>query len=93
MSRIGEGYLGSPDIMVSAANQEVVPTAPVSWTLPYQLYKFSFYNTEVCHVSINGGDWIYLKAGQGFNSELNDANITSFKIQEAGIHYNFIAAF
>ncbi len=45
-----------------------------------------------CHVSINGGAPIYLRAGQGFQMDAHDSPITSFKISESGITYNFLGA-
>ncbi|KXZ22294.1 hypothetical protein P4T89_13275 [Bacillus nakamurai] len=90
--QIGSGYIGSPNLEKSEANQEVVPPPPQTWTMKYSFYKFSFSNDQECHVSINGGDPIYLRAGQGFQMDAHDSPITSFKISESGITYNFLGA-
>jgi hypothetical protein len=92
--RIGVGYLGSPSLETSTANKEVIPNSPVGWTGRYNLYKFSFDNAEqACSVKINGGSPIYLKAGQGFEIQKEDAPIWSFVIVEAGVSYNWIGAY
>lgn len=64
--QIGSGYIGSPILEKSESNQEVIPSPPATWTIKYSFYKFSFSNDQECHVSINGGDPIYLRPGQGF---------------------------
>ena len=47
-------------------------------------------NDQDCHVSINDSSWIFIRGGQGFNTEPADDNLHSFKIQEAGITFNWI---
>lgn len=89
----GSGYIGSPSIQVSAANQEIIPSPPSHWTTKYNFYKFSFYNEQSCTVRINGGNPIFLRANQGFNIDLHDAPIWSFVIVEPNIHYNWIGAY
>lgn len=89
----GSGYIGSPALQTSVANQEIIPPKPNNWVLGYQLYKFSFINTEACTIIINGGDPIYLRANQGFAIDQNDKKITSFKIVEDNVTYNYIAAY
>lgn len=92
--RIGQGYIGSDSLKTSVAGAEIIPNVPSNWTGKYNLYKFSFDNAEQpCSVKINGGNQIYLKAGQGFEIQKEDAPIWSFVIVEAGIKYNFIGAF
>lgn len=76
----------------SKSNHEVIPSPPDTWTIKYSFYKFSFLNDQECHVSINSGDPIYLRAGQGFQMDAHDSPITSFKISESGITYNFLGA-
>jgi hypothetical protein len=92
--RIGQGYIGTDSLKTSTANQECIPSVPVNWTGRYNLYKFSFDNADQsCSVKINGGSPIYLKAGQGFEIQKEDAPIWSFVIVEAGISYNWIGAY
>lgn len=74
----------------SESNHEVIPSPHETWTIKYSFYKFSFTNDQECHVSINGGDPIYLRAGQSFQMDADDSPITSFKISESGITYNFL---
>lgn len=91
--RIGQGYLGNPSLQTSTANKEVLPNPPVGWTGKYNCYKFSFDNDQPCTVKINNGSPIYLRGGQGFETKKEDAPIWSFIIVEAGITYNFVAAY
>lgn len=89
--RIGSGYKGSSSVQVSVANADIIPL--MANGKPYNFYKFSFNNIgSDCHISINGGDWILLRANQGFNCDIHDLPIYSFKIQESDINFNFIAA-
>ncbi len=88
--RYGSNYIGSSDPTTSTSNQEVIPTKPENWSRGYNLYRFSFQNDQDCHVKINGGDQIYLRANQGFNSSEVDAPINSFVVVESGIVYNWL---
>jgi hypothetical protein len=92
-TQIGQGYIGSANLETSVANVEILPT-PSGWStgMVYTINKFSFYNTEACHITINDASAsIYLRAGQGFSTDITDKLITSFKIVENNIHYNWIA--
>lgn len=92
--RIGHGYMGSSNLQTSTANQELVPSAPEGWiNSKLYFYKFSFDNGSDCHVKINGGSPIYLKAGQGFEMNEIDAQIYSFVIVESGIQFNWIGTY
>ncbi len=92
--RKGNGFLGSAALETSVANAEIVPSAPADWTDDlYTFYKFDFYNDQDCTVKINGGNAIFLRAGQGFNSDVTDADITSFKIVENNITYNWFGCY
>jgi hypothetical protein len=95
--RIGNGFIGSSDLQTtSSANTEIIPTPPsnLNWTVGYNVYKLSFMNySSDCHVIINGGNPIFLKANQGFEMDEDDAPITSFKVVESGTQYSFIGAF
>jgi hypothetical protein len=93
MYQKGVNYIGSNAVQTSTANQEVVPVAPEHWSRGYSFYKFSFYNDQSCTIKVNGGDPIYLREGQGFNTEVYDAPIRSFIIVEPSIRYNFVAAY
>lgn len=89
MLPIATRFLGTSDLATSVANQEIVAT-PSGWTMPYQFRHFAFQNDAECHVIINNGDAIYLRAQQGLTFDF--VNIESFKIVESGITYNIIAA-
>ena len=79
------GYIGSPDFMVSVANQEIIPTGKT-------VYKISIgFMDKPCHISINGGAPMFLNSSQ-FEMGENDQWLTSFKIIEAGIQYYYIGA-
>ena|SRR5205085_894599 len=94
MARFGSGYIGSSQIMVSTAQQELIPSPPVNWNTKYNLYKFTFMNDQDCSVLINDNTTaIFLRAGQGFETNDSDAPIYSFKIVEAGITFNFVGAY
>ena len=93
-NKVGIGYLGSSDTAVSTSMQNIIPSPDASWTIGYSLYKFSFANTQDCHVYINGSSQqIFLPAGQGFEVTDGDAPITSFVIKEAGITFSWLGAY
>jgi hypothetical protein len=95
--RIGNGYIGSSDLQTtSTTNTECIPSPPsnLNWTQGYNIYKFSFMNYDTnCHIIINNGNPIFLKANLGFEMDEDDKPITSFKIVESGITYSFIGCF
>ncbi|MBD1379238.1 hypothetical protein [Metabacillus arenae] len=91
--RLGTGYIGSPSILISSANEECIPEPPSHWNKKYSLYKFTFSNSGACSIKVNNGSPIYIADGQGFSIEKEDAPITSFVIVEAGVSYNWIGAF
>ncbi|MEH7116041.1 hypothetical protein V7128_01280 [Neobacillus vireti] len=96
MARIGNGYLGSDSLKTSVANAEIIPTPPSNYSLgkKYNFYKFAYMNDQDCSVYINEStSAIFLRAGQGFETNESDAPIYSFKIVEAGITYNWLGAF
>lgn len=80
------GYIGSPSIETSTANQEIIPQN-------YSFHKFSFINYQTCTVKINDSLPIYLAEGQGFGCDVNDTRIKSFVIIESGIQYNWVGAY
>lgn len=88
------GYLGSPNVITSTANEELVPASPAGWTnSKYTFYEFDFYNTQACHVQINGGSAIYLAAGQNFHSTVWDKPINSFIVVDASITCNWMGKY
>ena len=92
--RIGQGILGSPDVQISIAKQEILPSPPANWTYPYYFYKLSFMNIdEPCHISINNGNWIYLDKFMGLNTDHKDMLVHSLRIQEGNIKFYWIGCF
>ncbi|GLO66149.1 hypothetical protein [Oceanobacillus kimchii] len=83
MTQIGGKFIGSPSLLLSEENQQVVPEKTV-------FYKFSFLNDEDVHVKINNSHPIFIRAGQGFSMNEVDAYINSFVIVDAGISFNWI---
>lgn len=83
MRQFGTEFHGSDSIEVSAADAEIIPDK-------INMYKFSLYNEDDCTVSINGSKPIFLRGGAGFSTEQNDAMISSFKILEDGINFNWV---
>ena len=91
--RKGYGYLGSNAVKTSTSNQEIIPSPPVGWSTDYHLYKFQFINYSDTNVIINGKTNLFLKANQGFETDINDANIYSFVITEADVDYQWVGAY
>lgn len=91
---MANSYLGSKKVEESSStNHEVIPNSPENWTRGFELYKFSFINSQDCTVIINDETEIFLLAEQGFNVERGDKKITSFKIKESGIKYVWVGAY
>lgn len=84
--------IGSNKLETSVANREIIPDAPKNWTMPIRLRKFSLMNYRDCVLVINGEE-IFLKANQGFTTGYDDVMISSVKIKETGIEYNWIGAY
>lgn len=94
MGTKGSGYIGSPDILTSNQNMQIIPFPPSSWSIKYNLYKFSFFNPdEPCRVKINEGEPIYIAPGMGFNSNEIDSPIWSFVVVDEGIKFYWIGAY
>lgn len=100
MVRYGSGYIGSSELQVSVAMQEILPNTNHQGLGLNSLYSFAFRNTENCHVIINGkkgtgegGVQLYLREGQGFSMELGDSPIHSFVVVESGVHFNWVGAY
>jgi len=82
---------GSATLLTSVANTQVIPVPPVDWVNAYYaFYKFVFTNDIACTIKINGGDPIYLAAGQGFTVDKGDLVVTSFVIVTANVKYTWV---
>lgn len=75
---IGYTVIGSPNLETSVAGQEICPSPTV---------YFSILNNQDCHISINGGEYIYVRAYQGLQIDI----VKSCRIQESGIQFNYTA--
>jgi len=94
MSRVGSGYFGSSDLIVSTANQEIIQQNKPTNLSSFSAYKLSFMNTQDCHVIINGSaNQIYLKANTGFEIDASDKEIYTFVIVEAAISYYYVGGY
>lgn len=71
--------LGSSDLETSVAEEEIVPSSK-------RLVNFQLINDQNCHISLNGGGYIFVRANQGINIPV----VYSCKIQEDNITYNWI---
>ncbi|MGZ9868097.1 hypothetical protein ACU3L3_06720 [Priestia endophytica] len=92
--RIGTGYDGSENVMVSTANVEVIPPTPSDWVnMKRGFYKFSLTVLQDAHIKINNSKRIFLGSGQTFEIDKYDAVIYSFVIEEAGIEYQWLGAY
>jgi len=75
----GTVVLGSSSLQTSVAEQEICEENT-------RYINFDIVNNEDCHISFNGGDYIFFKASQGCRLEV----VNSCKIQEDDITFNFI---
>lgn len=92
--RIGQGYFGSPDKMISVENQEIIqPHKPLTWTTNFNAYKFSFKPSMDCHVKINGGDAIFFEANHWFSTDYMDKEINTFVIVEPNIEFIYTLSY
>ncbi|MEK4705899.1 hypothetical protein [Bacillus sp. FSL H8-0512] len=90
---LGSGYKGSSKLeSTNTENFEIVPPDTQGSKKLTQFYKFQFRNDQDCSVSINHGEPIFIRAGDGFSMDHIDAPIFSFVIKEKGIQYNFAGA-
>ena len=84
--QIGSGYSGSDSLQTSVALQEILP-------MPKKIYyKLALSNKTDCVIIINNTTRIFLEENQGFVMGVNDCPITSIKIEESGVIFNWIAA-
>lgn len=88
----GSHYLGSKALETSQANKEIIPESPSNWSYEYKVRELSLMNSEQCTIVVNNKYELYLRAGQGFAMNRHNEPITSIKIKESGIEYNWIGA-
>ena len=81
MAFYGSSIIGSEDLQVSVAGQEILPKSVVN---------FELLNNQNCHISINNNSYVYLRGNQGVQTTMDDFIVYSVKIQEDGIVFNWI---
>lgn len=81
----GRGYDGGSG--TSTSNKQLIIN-PAGWT-KYELYEFSFLNTQACTVIVNKSNPIPCPANVGFQIDDNDAPIYSFIIVEPNVEYTW----
>lgn len=87
ITRIGTGFDGSGDWMTTnASNTDILSGKNKRYC------RFCFNNNSDCHIKVNGIR-IFIKAGQGFNTNYTDPVINSFVIEENGTQYNWAGAY
>ena len=85
-------YKGSATLKTSVANAEILPTPPITDTLPYSFRKLSIMNFTACTLIANGVE-IYLSANLGFSIDESDIPLTSLKIKEGSITYTWFGEY
>ena len=86
--------IGSSNKQTSQVNAEIVPSPPITWVnVVYSFKEFELLNDQDCHIIIDGGSEVFLRANQGFKYFSEFDGIKSVKIKEAGITFNWIAKF
>lgn len=70
---------GSTSIQSSISEEEIIPNNN-------RYFNFSLQNDQDCNISLNGGDYIYIRAGQGLFADV----VFSCKIQQLGITFNWV---
>ena len=88
------GYVSSNGLEVTETSmQEILPSPPPEWSMPYTFEKLSFYNETGCSVVINNKYTIWLSAGRGFEVGYEDVPVFSFVVVEKNTPYEFIGSY
>lgn len=83
--------IGTKQVESSVAGENVIYDTPESWTYDkYHFYKFQILVYEDCHISINNGDYFFMKKNRGFSTDERDDRISDVRILEDGITYEWI---
>lgn len=91
--RQGSGYLGSKQIETSIAGKEILPDAPEGWTNGYSLIRFQIRNDQSCTFLINDTTKVFSRSGEGFIMGQKDPEITSVRILEDEVTYNWAGVY
>lgn len=75
----GTKIYGSANLQTSVAGEEIIPSG-------IGIMNFQLINNADCHVSLNGGDYIYIPKSLGLNIPV----VNSCKIQENGVQFSWI---
>lgn len=84
------GVVGSATLLTSVANEEIIPAPPAEWDIGYNFYRFELLNDQGCSIIVNGSDPMYLRPGQGFETQKGDEIVRSIKIVEDGVTFNWM---
>jgi hypothetical protein len=76
---------GSPEVLASVANAEIIPAGK-------SYLSFQLLNDQDCTIKVNGSNPIFIRANQGFSSTFEHSPIYSFKIVEAAKTYTWIGS-
>lgn len=86
--------IGSDGVKTSKAEENIIPATPEDWTYRnYSFYEFQIMNYEDCHISVNDGEYFFLKANRGIYTTVNDPKVVSVKFKEGSITYEWIGKF
>lgn len=91
---MGSGYCGSPSLLTSIENKEIIQQhKPANHVGEFSAYRFSFNNLQDCVIKINGGSNIFLIANQGFSMSYEDRWVNTFTIVTPDVQYNYVFAY
>lgn len=76
--------VGSANLEFSVAAEEILPRGKA-------VQDFCIYVDTECHISINNGDYVYMRGGQLFN--IVTGHVDSCRIKEDGVTYNWCGTF
>ena len=90
---MGNNYLASDRKLVSEEMEEIIPSPPEDWTVPYVLKAIQVINDKDCTFIINEKTRVFSEAGCGLNISSPNTKITSLKIEESGIEYMWMGEY
>lgn len=95
----GKGYYGTDSLKTTEENMEEILDFSNVQKNPANKYVNSFYrfdldNKNDCTIYVNGSeDGIFLEAGNGWRTEIEDPVTKSIKIKESGVTYKWVGHF
>lgn len=83
--------IGTEQVESSVAGENIIYDTPENWSYgKYIFYRFQILVYEDCHISVNGGDYFFMKKNRGFSTNEGDFPINDVRIKEDGITYEWI---